>query len=92
MTPTELERWLNTDESRNAGQSDTGDETKGHQSGRHIVALMRTNRADYTDDDVAQMKRVRGYISRHLAQRPSGDVQKSKWRYSLMNWGHDPLT
>jgi hypothetical protein len=27
---------------------------------------------------------------RHLAQRPSGDVSESAWRYSLMNWGHDP--
>jgi hypothetical protein len=28
---------------------------------------------------------------RHLAQRPSGDVSDTRWRYSLMNWGHDPL-
>ena len=28
--------------------------------------------------------------SRHLAQRPSGNVTDTPWRYSLMNWGHDP--
>jgi len=28
---------------------------------------------------------------RHLAQRPDGDVEHTRWRYSLMNWGHDPL-
>jgi hypothetical protein len=22
--------------------------------------------------------------------KPSGDVSDSPWRYSLMNWGHDP--
>ena len=22
---------------------------------------------------------------------PQGDLENSKWRYSLMNWGHDPL-
>jgi hypothetical protein len=30
-------------------------------------------------------------VHRHLAQRPSGDVRETRWRYSLMNWGHDPL-
>jgi hypothetical protein len=23
--------------------------------------------------------------------RPKDDKEHSKWRYSLMNWGHDPL-
>ena len=40
--------------------------------------------------DAAHMRTVVGYIHRHLAQRPSGDVTDSRWRYSLMNWGHDP--
>ena len=25
------------------------------------------------------------------AQRPDGDIEESDWRYSLMNWGHDPV-
>jgi hypothetical protein len=37
------------------------------------------------------MRKVVGYIRRHLAQRPSGHVQDTRWRHSLMNWGHDPL-
>jgi hypothetical protein len=36
------------------------------------------------------MHRVVGYIERHLAQRPDKDVHDTPWRYSLMNWGHDP--
>ncbi len=28
---------------------------------------------------------------RHLEQRPSGDVEDTRWRCSLMNRGHDPL-
>jgi hypothetical protein len=36
------------------------------------------------------MRKVTGYVHRHLAQRPSGDVHGTTWRYSLMNWGHDP--
>ncbi|HEU4458455.1 MAG TPA: DUF3140 domain-containing protein [Methylibium sp.] len=35
------------------------------------------------------MHKVVGYIHRHLAQRPH-EVEHSRWRYSLMNWGHDP--
>jgi hypothetical protein len=38
------------------------------------------------------MRKVHGYVQRHLAQRPGKeDIGTSKWRYSLMNWGHDPL-
>ena len=41
--------------------------------------------------DDTHMRKVVGYTKRHLAQRPSGDVTDSAWRYSLMNWGHDPV-
>ncbi|MGZ5363379.1 MAG: DUF3140 domain-containing protein [Mycobacterium sp.] len=36
------------------------------------------------------MHKVIGCAHRHLAQRPSGEIGESAWRYSLMNWGHDP--
>jgi hypothetical protein len=36
------------------------------------------------------MRKVNGYVKRHLAQRPQGDIADTAWRYSLMNWGHDP--
>ncbi len=90
LTPGELERWLDTDESRSVGQKDDGGESVGHRSGRRIVAIARTRKADLTDDDYAHMRTVVGYVHRHLAQRPDGDVTDTPWRYSLMNWGHDP--
>jgi hypothetical protein len=37
------------------------------------------------------MRKVIGYVRRHCAQGPAGDKEHSRWRYSLMNWGHDPL-
>ncbi len=37
------------------------------------------------------MRKVIGYVHRHLKQRPEGDIEDSRWRKSLMNWGHDPL-
>jgi len=91
MTPKELEAWLQTEESKSVGQSDGGGESKGHESGRRIVGLLRKKKSDYTDDDVEHMKKVNGYVKRHLGQGPKSDVEDSKWRYSLMNWGHDPL-
>ncbi len=91
MTPAELEKWLATDDSRAVGQKDGGGESTGHQSGRRIVALLRTRKGELTDDDHAHMRKVAGYVRRHLAQRPDGDVSHTRWRYSLMNWGHDPL-
>ena len=91
MTRKELEDWLQTDESNSVGQSDGGGESKGHESGRKIVELLEKNKSDYTDEDVEHMRRVNAYVKRHLGQGPKGDVEDSKWRYSLMNWGHDPL-
>ncbi len=91
MTAGELETWLDTDESRSVGQKDGGSESVGHESGRRIVALLRKKKGDLSDDDYAHMKKVNGYIARHTAQRPDGDVKETPWRYSLMNWGHDPL-
>jgi hypothetical protein len=92
LTAGELERWLATDESQAVGQKDGGDESTGHASGRRIVELLRTRKDDLTDDDLAHMRTVHGYVQRHLAQRPAQeDIATSRWRYSLMNWGHDPL-
>ncbi|GGU39199.1 DUF3140 domain-containing protein [Streptomyces lavendofoliae] len=90
MTAGELEEWLGTEESRGAGQTDGSGESVGHASGRRIVDLLRTKKPDLTDDDLAHMRKVVGYVHRHLAQRPEGDVTGTRWRHSLMNWGHDP--
>lgn len=90
MTATELEKWLDTDESKAVGQKSGASESTGHESGRRIVKILRTRKSDLSDDDHAHMRKVVGYAKRHLAQRPDGDITDSKWRYSLMNWGHDP--
>ncbi|WP_394429430.1 DUF3140 domain-containing protein [Streptomyces sp. SGAir0957] len=90
MTPAALKKWLDTDESKSVGQSDGGGESVGHASGRRIIELREKKKGDLTDDDVAHMRKVVGYVHRHIKQRPSGDVTDTRWRYSLMNWGHDP--
>lgn len=92
MTPAKLESWLETEESKSVGQKDSsGGESTGHESGRRIVAIKRKKAADLDDDDYAHMRKVVGYVHRHLKQRPDGDVSETRWRYSLMNWGCDPL-
>ena len=96
MTPAALERWLETDESKAVGWKgadgdDAGAESVGHAMGRRIVTLLRTKKAALGEDDVAAMAKVVGYVHRHSAQRPDGHVTDTRWRYALMNWGHDPL-
>lgn len=92
MTPKELEEWLETDESQAVGDSGGGGgESTGHHSGRRIVEIKRTKVADLSDADHEHMQKVVGYVHRHMKQGPKKDVESSKWRYSLMNWGHDPL-
>jgi hypothetical protein len=91
MTGKELRDWLQTDESKSVGQSDGGGESMGHESGRKIVEILGKNKSDYTDEDIDHMRRAVSYVHRHQSQKPSGDVKDSNWRYSLLNWGHDPL-
>ncbi|WP_430779929.1 DUF3140 domain-containing protein [Actinoplanes sp. G11-F43] len=92
MTAAELRSWLDSDESKSVGQKRTaGSESVGHDSGRKIVRILGTKKADLTEADERHMRKVVGYVHRHTAQRPSGDVADSPWRHSLMNWGHDPL-
>ena len=92
MTATELEKWLKTDESKSVGQNSGDGESIGHKSGEHIVKILHKKKADLTADDYAHMHKVHSYISRHAAQGgPEKDKEHSDWRYSLKNWGHDPL-
>lgn len=93
MTPAALEKWLHSEESRENGfQEKGGRETIGHHSGRRIVEIKNKKKAERTDGDYAHMQKVIGYVHRHLAQGgPEKDKAHSAWRYSLMNWGHDPL-
>ena len=91
MTAKELESWLKTEESQSVGQKKDDDESIGHKSGKRIIELLDKKKDDYTDDDLSHMKKVVSYVHRHSAQQPEGDVEDTNWRYSLMNWGHDPL-
>ena len=98
LSQAELKTWLETPESRKVGWvrpdekiSQGERESVGHQSGRRILAIRDTYADDLTPSDYAHMKKVIGFCRRHLAQRPQGDVTDTRWRWSLMNWGHDPL-
>ena len=95
MTPEELEDWLASDESQEVGQKSGGSgESTGHESGRRIVRILRTDKAELTDDDAAHMRKVVGYVKRHSAQRPDAsddELEHARWTASLKNWGHDPL-
>lgn len=91
MSAAELARWLQTDESKSVGQ-DSGDGSRiGHHWGERIVQILHKKVAALTADEEQPMHHVHSSISRHSAQRPQGDSQHSRWRYSLMNWGHDSL-
>ena len=94
MTASELKKWLSTKESHSVGFKGEGGkgqgESVGHASGRRIVAILGKTKADLTDDDYVHMRKVVGYVRRHRAQEPA-NVATSRWRYSLMNWGNDPL-
>jgi hypothetical protein len=92
MSPAALRAWLETEESRKVGFTRRGEaDSVGRQSGRRILQILAQPADALTEGDYAHMKKVIGYCRRHLAQRPRGDVTHTRWRWSLMNWGHDPL-
>ena len=90
MSQEELREWLLTPESLGAGQPKADGESIGHEAGRRIAHILASDEADLREDDYRHMRRAVGYIRRHLAQEPANTVT-SRWRYSLMNWGHDPV-
>ena len=95
MTASALETFLETEESRSVGQkASEGAESTGHAEGRRIVAILHKKKSDLDDEDYAHMRKVVGYVHRHLKQGGPKDADKLKespWRLSLMNWGHDPM-
>jgi len=93
MSATELREWLATEQSRRVGWKGVDgqrSESVGHASGRRIAEILDKRPVNRTDEDYAHMRKVVGFVRRHLAQEPENTVT-SRWRYSLMNWGHDPL-
>jgi len=59
MSPSDLEKWLRTDDSRKNGwKEDGGQETIGHHSGRCIVDIKHKKKAALTEEDYAHMRRL----------------------------------
>ena len=67
MTASELEHWLKSDDSRSAGwpKDDSSGESVGHDSGRRIVEILRSNpdkdEDKYTEEQVQHMRKVVSY-------------------------------
>ncbi|KAI3396142.1 hypothetical protein diail_405, partial [Diaporthe ilicicola] len=104
MTASELEKWLKSDESGEAGwRKDGGDgKSVGQDSGEKIIEILKANpKKDpekYTEDQIQHMRKVASYCKRHLAQESGSleekdpeEAKKTKSYISLKNWGHDPL-
>ncbi|KAJ4158308.1 uncharacterized protein LMH87_008840 [Akanthomyces muscarius] len=104
MTASELEAWLKSKDSGEAGWSkdDESGETVGHESGRKITEILKSNPnkdpKKYNDDQISHMRKVVAYCKRHLAQeeqslknKSESEAKKTKSYISLKNWGHDPL-
>ncbi|TQS32608.1 hypothetical protein Golomagni_07069 [Golovinomyces magnicellulatus] len=104
MTAGELDNWLKDSKSSQAGWSkeDGSGETVGHDSGRKITAILKSNPnkspGKYTEDQIKHMRKVVAYCNRHLAQekgsldnKSTAEAKNSKSYISLKNWGHDPL-
>lgn len=91
-TPSEIEEWHSTDASASVGSRRPGDRwSVGQLAGMRTVELLETPVEEWNAADVAHVRRVSGFVRRHRAQWPRGDLRRTRWRHSLRNWGHDPL-
>ncbi|MFL6468162.1 MAG: DUF3140 domain-containing protein [Pyrinomonadaceae bacterium] len=86
----QLERWLSTPESKKLRFLDEPKMTRNGSSGLAVLKILSKRRDKITDEDIDQMRSVTEFIENKLLKRPKGDIVASNWRYSLMNWGHDP--
>ncbi|MBW5412140.1 DUF3140 domain-containing protein [Pseudomonas sp. MAG002Y] len=99
MPPARLRKWLQSEESQSVGMTAKGQKVKakadgeavGHEMGERILEIKGKRQAELNEDDYLAMRKVIGYVHRHIKQRPDGEVGDTRWRKSLMNWGHDPM-
>ena len=67
MTVSELEKWLKSSDSHSAGwpKAASGGESVGHDSGRKIIQILKSNpdkKPDkYTDEQIQHMRKVVSY-------------------------------
>ncbi|EIM21821.1 hypothetical protein E3Q22_03303 [Wallemia mellicola] len=101
MSVEELEEFLKTEESQNAGWGE-GEESVGHNSGRNIVDILKNNPEkkpeSYDESALEHMRKVVAYCNRHiqgelssLESKTADEVKQAKSYLSLKNWGHDVL-
>jgi hypothetical protein len=90
MSAREIADWHKTEQSASVGQ-DSGDGVSiGVKAGQRTIQLLRLKCAPNADD-IKHMRRVISFIARLRKQSPRKNRETSRWRYALMNWGHDPL-
>ena len=86
MPGSELEKWLNTYKSKKVGWDSGDGESIGHKSREKIISILHKKEDELNDADYKHMQKVTGYIKRHLAQKPGGNVTDTNWNYSLKDW------
>jgi len=96
LSPDELADWLDTEDSWNTGQILPGEtEATGHKAGREIEDMMRNGKGEFGEKEIALMRRTVSFIKRHGAQKErmqTKNIENSRWRHSLLNWGHGKIT
>lgn len=90
MTPREIEAWHKSAHSKSVGQDSGDGQSIGVKAGRRTLLLLRCKRAPDAED-IKHMRRVVGFVRRQLACAPAKNREASRWRFALMNWGHDPM-
>ncbi|NHF61268.1 DUF3140 domain-containing protein [Flavobacteriaceae bacterium TP-CH-4] len=93
MSNAELEEWLETETSKNAGKEMENGETIGHRAGRSILKIKQKKKSELTESNWDRINETVGVYHQKInpSQKPNDNIENSNWYYSLKNWGHDAL-
>lgn len=87
----ELGKWLDTKEAKAVDLEPLESDIPSRKAGERTIKILRKKPFELTKSNYDHIERAIAFLSKKLAERPEGNIADTLWRYSLMNWGHDPL-
>jgi hypothetical protein len=87
----ELGKWLDTKESKCIDLEPQDSDILSRKAGERTIKILRKKPFELTKSNYDHMERAIAFFTDKLSERPEGDVTETLWRYTLKNWGYDPL-
>jgi len=92
MSPLEFEKWLETKTARIPAEENPESELIiDRKLSRKLIKILLKRKFMLTKGDYECLEKITNHINQLYKNKPTADMLLSRWRYALMNLGHDPL-